>query len=95
MLLVKRMASISRKLGWVMIFAVLMLFLFPLHWGSFTQTHGPTTALRALMAAQNLLAAIALWASVALCMITLHWVSETGTPVLVDRFSNSSFQLRC
>jgi len=26
---------------------ITVLFLFPLHWGSFTATHGPATALRA------------------------------------------------
>jgi hypothetical protein len=39
--------------------SITLLFLFPLHWGSFTATHGPATALRAKRLGFLLLAVIA------------------------------------
>jgi hypothetical protein len=84
-----------RKFGWLLLLAVLLLFLFPLASGSFTQTHGPTTAFRAHMSVQIMLATMALTASIALSLISLHQVSEVESPVQVDSPASSSFQLRC
>lgn len=89
------MLHFARQSGWVLMLTVLMLFLFPLSSGSFTATHGPTTAMRSLMAAQTLLATIALFVSVAFSLIVLLWVSEAETPVPADLSNGSSFQLRC
>jgi len=89
------MESFARKLGWVLVVTVLMLFLFPLHFGSFTATHGPTAAMRALMAAQTLLAAIALCATLAISLIALRQLSEEIAPVPIAVSSSTCLQLRC
>jgi hypothetical protein len=89
------MPAFSRKLGWVLVLTVLLLFLFPLHFGSFTQTHGPTTAMRALMAAQMLFTVIALSATVATRLIAFCWHEQSDAPVPAFTSNGSSFQLRC
>lgn len=89
------MASFTRKFGWVLIVAVILLFLFPLQFGSFTQTHGPTTVLRALAFAQAVLAMMALAASAALTVVTLQWLSEVETYAPAPVPCTASFQLRC
>ncbi len=89
------MAPFAHKFGWVLVFTVLLLFLFPLQWGSFTQTHGPTTAFRALHAAQALMAGIAMVASLAMSLVVLVRVSATEVVVPVHHASESSLQLRC
>ncbi len=70
------MSDFARKFGWVLVLTVLTLFLFPLQFGSFTATHGPITALRALMALQLLMATIALIVSVPMNRTELHIVEE-------------------
>jgi len=45
---------------------ILLLFFFPASFGSFTSTHGPTTALRAMNAIRSLFAALA---SKAICAL--------------------------
>ncbi len=89
------MASFARKFGWVLIITVIMLFLFPLQFGSFTQTHGPTTALRAMTAAQLLFATMALCTSLTITLIVVRRLSEAEifAPASISR--SSSFQLRC
>ncbi len=89
------MASFARKFGWVLVLTVIMLFLFPLQFGSFTQTHGPTTALRALTAAQVLFATMAFCVSLTFSPIVLRRLSaaEIFAPAWVS--SGPCFQRRC
>lgn len=89
------MATCTRKLVWLLVLTVLLLFLFPLHWGSFTQTHGPTTAMRGLAAAQCLFAAMALLISFAITLIALSWVSRAEAFLDPETGRSTSFQLRC
>ncbi len=89
------MAVFARKFGWVLVFTVLMLFLFPLQFGSFTQTHGPTTALRALTAAQALFATMAFSVSLTISLIVLRRLSRSEIFAPVSTSRSSSFQLRC
>lgn len=89
------MKHFSRKFGWVLLFAVLLLFLFPLSSGSFTQTHGPTTEFRAHTSVQVMLATMALTVSIALSLISLHQISEVESPVQADSTAITSLQLRC
>ena len=91
----QRVTSLDRKFGWILLVAVLLLFLFPLSWGSFTQTHGPTTAFRAHTSVQLMLATMALTASMALSLISLHRISDIESPVEVGATVSSCFQLRC
>ncbi len=89
------MALFARKFGWVLVLTVLLLFLFPLQFGSFTQTHGPTTALRAFAAAQAVFAAMAMTVTIAISMIPLQWMTATDTPVKLTASDLSCFQMRC
>ncbi len=89
------MASFARKFGWVLVVAVLLLFLFPLQWGSFTQTHGPTTAFRAANSAYAIMVAIVLGGSLAIGLITLQWFTREEACVLIPTATSSSFYLRC
>ena len=90
-----RVVSFARKFGWVLVVTVLLLFLFPLQFGSFTQTHGPTTAMRALMAVQTLLMAIALSITIAISLVAVHRASETEETVVVEDSGSTCLQLRC
>ena len=89
------MSVFTKKFGWVLVLTVLLLFLFPLHWGSFTQTHGPTTAMRALVSAQCLFAAMALLISFAINLIALSWFSRAEPFVAAEASRSTSLQLRC
>lgn len=53
------MFTSAPKFALVLMLTTLALFLFPAASGSFTATHGPTTALRAVTRFRNLLARIA------------------------------------
>lgn len=55
------MFTLSPKFVLLLMLATLAVFLFPAASGSFTATHGPTTALRAAARFRAILAAIAAW----------------------------------
>lgn len=75
------------KLAFVVMLTTLLLFLFPAASGSFTATHGPTTALRAAARFRSLLATIAAWVVLMAGRILLPKLIERKselTPVPVD-----------
>lgn len=88
------MTPYAQKLVWVLVLTVLLLFLFPLQWGSFTQTHGPTTALRALIAIQCLFATMALLVSFAISVIAL-FLAQEEVFTAPETSSSTCIQLRC
>lgn len=58
------MLTFAPKFVIVLLLTTLVLFLFPADSGSFTATHGPTTALQSLKSLHNIFAAIAAWTAV-------------------------------
>lgn len=58
------MLTFAPKFVLVLMLAVVALLLFPADSGSFTATHGPTTALRSLKFLRSLLRAFAAWTAV-------------------------------
>ncbi len=89
------MTSFARKFAWIFAITVVVLFLFPLSSGSFTATHGPTTALRAWARVAALYAAMLAYFSAAISLIVLRYLSGERVAVLPALSSNSSSQLRC
>jgi hypothetical protein len=89
------MKHFSRKFGWVFAITVVLLFLFPLPSGSFTATHGPTTALRAAARVAALFATMITFFSAAISLIAVRRLVLTETILLPDILGDSSLQLRC
>jgi hypothetical protein len=89
------MLSLAPKFVLVVVLATLALFLFPAASGSFTATHGPTTALRALTYLRNLLAVIAAWIVFAVGMLSQQVHVGGKTSLLAGRFSTLPLSLRC
>ncbi|HEU5400594.1 MAG TPA: hypothetical protein VFU86_04505 [Terriglobales bacterium] len=89
------MFTLSPKFVLLLMLATLALFLFPAPSGSFTATHGPTTALRAAARFRAVLAAIAAWTALLAgrIVISSNAREEGQAEVLTDSYTSS--QLRC
>lgn len=89
------MDSLAPKFVLLLALATLALFLFPAASGSFTATHGPTTALRAAAYLRKLIATIRIRWSLIAAMLTLSILAEqrSFTPTALTLPSNRP--LRC
>ena len=89
------MPVFTPKFVLLLLLTTLALFLFPAARGSFTATHGPTTALRAANYLRNLLVGIAGWAALLAAMV--HFAGGVGRQIKSEspRLSFSALPLRC
>lgn len=90
------MFTLSPKFVLLLMLTTLALFLFPAPSGSFTATHGPTTALRAAARFRAVLAAIAGWIALLAGRIVLRSnAREHGEMGVMMTALHTAAQLRC
>jgi hypothetical protein len=90
------MFAYNPKFVLLLLLTTLALFLFPAASGSFTATHGPTTALRAANFLRNLLAGMAGWAAFLAAIVRLdRGIGHRNEFSEVVRYSLASSPLRC
>ncbi len=89
------MFTFTPKFALLLMLTTLALFLFPAASGSFTATHGPTTAFRAVSCCRRLLATIAAWAAlvpglVLQCRVNVVAFESSAVPA-----NSPNLSLRC
>ena len=89
------MESLGPKFVLLLALATLALFLFPAASGSFTATHGPTTALRAAAYLRKLIAAIKIRLSLIAALLNLSDVAERHSLPPITLALPSVRPLRC
>jgi hypothetical protein len=85
----------SPKFVLLLMLTTLALFLFPAASGSFTATHGPTTALRAAAILRAVLAAIAAWTALLAGKVVLSSSIPPDFEAQVLTAYYPASQLRC
>jgi hypothetical protein len=89
------MFTSAPKFALVLILTTLALFLFPAASGSFTATHGPTTALRAITRFRALLASIAAWTIMMAGRVLLSKRAYANSEPVAGLVSSEMLSLRC
>lgn len=88
------MLTFAPKFAFIVMLTTLALFLFPATSGSFSSTHGPTTALRAITFLRKLLVSIAAWTALLTGCVWLALVLDQQIELLA-RSSTTALPLRC
>lgn len=89
------MFTLSPKFVLLVMLATLALFLFPAPSGSFTATHGPTTALRAAARFRAVMAALAAWTALLAGRVVFSSSVRQDLEAEVLTASYPASQLRC
>jgi hypothetical protein len=89
------MFTLSPKFVLLLMLTTLALFLFPAASGSFTATHGPTTALRAAARFRAFLAALSMWTALLAGKVVFGSNVRQDCEAKVLAASYPASQLRC
>ncbi|MDT8068685.1 MAG: hypothetical protein ROO76_11035 [Terriglobia bacterium] len=89
------MFTLSPKFVLLLMLTTLALFLFPAPRGSFTSTHGPTTALRADARFRAVISALAAWTALLAGKVVLSSSGRQNSEAEVLTASYPASQLRC
>lgn len=89
------MFTFAPKFAVILMLTTLALFLFPAASGSFTATHGPTTALRAAARSRSLLTTIAAWVVLMSGIVLLPERIEKQSEPKIVFVSSPVLSLRC